>query len=81
MLNRWTSGDIVADKRFIGQPLADLDIPPYPEIRVYRQLARELCALDADSQASGLIVKGRAALSNGGYQVTLTTCSELLGRN
>jgi hypothetical protein len=76
---RTNSGELMLP--FYEWSLADLNVPPYPEIRVYQQLARELCALDADSQASGLIVKGRAALSDGGYQVTLTTCSELLGRN
>lgn len=76
---RTNSGELILP--FYEWSLADLNVPPYPEIRVYRQLARELCALDADPQASGLIVKGRAALSDGSYQVTLTTCSELLGRN
>ena len=63
---------------FYEWSLAELNVPPYPEIRVYRQLARQLCALDVDVQANALIVKGRPAVSDGSYTVTLTTCSDLL---
>ena len=76
---RTNSGELMLP--FYEWSLADLNVPPYPEVRVYRQVARQLCALEADSQASGLIVKGRVALTDGSYQVTLTTCSELLGQN
>jgi hypothetical protein len=65
---------------FYEWSLAELNVPPYPEVRVYRQLARQLCALDGDSQANALIVKGRPALSDGSYKVTLTTCSDLLSQ-
>jgi uncharacterized membrane protein YphA (DoxX/SURF4 family) len=76
---RTNSGELILP--FYEWSLADLNVPPYPEVRVYRQVARQLCALDADAQTSGLIVKGHAALIDGSYQVTLTTCSELLGQN
>lgn len=65
---------------FYEWSLAELNVPPYPEVRVYRQLARQLCALDADAQANALIVKARPALSDGSYKVTLTTCSDLLSQ-
>jgi len=65
---------------FYEWSLAELNVPAYPEVRVYRQLARQLCALDTDLQANALIVKGRPALSDGSYIVTLTTCSDLLSR-
>jgi hypothetical protein len=58
--------------------LAELNVPPYPETRVYRQIARQLCLLDTNQQVNGLIVKERPALSDGSSTVTLTTCSDLL---
>jgi hypothetical protein len=58
--------------------LAELNVPPYPETRVYRQVARQLCLLDSNQQVNGLIVKERPALSDGSSKVTLTTCSHLL---
>jgi hypothetical protein len=58
--------------------LADLNVPPYLEVRVYREVARQLCAIDTDPQASALIVRGRPALIDGSYKVTSITCSELV---
>jgi hypothetical protein len=63
---------------FYEWSLAELNVPPYPEIRVYRQVARQLCHLDTNEQVNGLIVRGRPALNDGSSTVTLTTCSDLL---
>jgi hypothetical protein len=58
---------------------ADLNVPPYPEVRVYRQLARQLCTLDSDP-TNALIIRERPALRDGSYNVTTTTCATLLAR-
>lgn len=73
---RTNRGELVLP--FYEWSLAELNVPPYPEVRVYRQIARQLCALDSDPQVNALIVKGRPALSDGSYEVTATTCSDLL---
>lgn len=65
---------------FYEWSLADLNVPPYPELRVYRQIARQLCTLDSEQQTNALIVRGRPALRDGNYQVTLTTCADLLSQ-
>jgi hypothetical protein len=58
--------------------LAELNVPPYPEIRVYHEVARQLCLIDTNRQVNGLIVKERPALNDGSSTVTLTSCSDLL---
>lgn len=63
---------------FYEWSLAELNVPPYPEVRVYRELARQLCVLDTDPEANALIVKSSPALTDGSYKVTLTKCSEIL---
>lgn len=65
---------------FYEWSVADLNVPPYPEGRVYRQIARDLCKLDIDTQVNALIIKGRPALTNGSYELTVTACAELLSR-
>jgi len=57
---------------------AELNVPPNPELRVYREIARQLCASDTDSNANALIIKGRPTLTDGSLQVTMTSCAELL---
>lgn len=63
---------------FYEWSLADLNVPPYPEPRVYSQISRQLCALDPDSQTNALIIKGRPSLLNGASSLTLTPCFALL---
>lgn len=63
---------------FYEWSLAELNVPPYPEIRVYQQVARQLCLFDTNRQVNGLIVKERPALNDGSSTVTLTCCSDLL---
>jgi len=60
---------------------AELNVPPYPELRVYREIARGLCTLDTTSQTDALIVKGRPALIDGSSEVTVTSCAELLNNS
>ena len=54
--------------------LRELRVPPYPQLRVYRQLAREVCRLSENKGQTGLIVRGRPNIWNGSYEVIRTTC-------
>ena len=58
--------------------MADLNVPPYPETRVYRQLARQLCRLADNSSEIELIVKERPSLIEGRYTVGRFGCRSLL---
>jgi hypothetical protein len=63
---------------FYEWSLSELNVPPYPEVRVYRQLARHICFFADDRQESELIVRGRPALVDGSYTVTRISCADLL---
>jgi hypothetical protein len=60
--------------------VADLNVPPYPESRVFRQIARQLCAYEDQPRAIELIVRERPALLDGTYSVTRTQCQDLSSR-
>ncbi len=62
---------------FYEWSLSDLNVPPYPEPRAYRQIVRQLCTLDTDLQTNALIIKGRPTLLDGNYNLTLTPCATL----
>lgn len=57
--------------------MADLNVPPYPEPRAYRQVAREVCRLAEDGGQVELIVKGRPAILDGSFNVSRMSCTEL----
>ncbi len=57
--------------------MAELNVPPYPEFRVYRQLTREMCRFAADKSQAELIVKTRPAILDGSYNVVRMNCSDL----
>jgi hypothetical protein len=57
--------------------MADLNVPPYPEPRAYKQIAREICGLTEDGGQVELIVKGRPAILDGSYTVSRMSCTEL----
>lgn len=65
---------------FYEWSMAELNVPPYPETRVYRQLARQLCSSEASHEQLELIVKERPALFAGSYSVTRASCAELTRR-
>ena len=56
--------------------MADLNVPPYPEPRVFRQVARGVCALAGESDAE-LIMKDSPAIMDGSYGITRVDCSLL----
>lgn len=57
--------------------MAELNVPPYPEFRVYQQLTRELCSFAEDKSQVELIVKTRPAVMDGSYKVVRMNCSDL----
>jgi len=57
--------------------MADLNVPVYPEIRVYQQVAREICKLATNKNDVELIVKTRPEIFSGQYEVTRISCASL----
>ena len=57
--------------------MAELNVPPYPEFRVYQQLTREICRFAEDKSQAELIVKTRPAIMDGSYKVVRMDCSDL----
>ena len=57
--------------------MADLNVPVYPEICVYQQVAREICKLATNKNDVELIVKERPTIPSGRYEVTRTSCAHL----
>jgi hypothetical protein len=72
------SGDLFLP--FYEWSLADLNVPPYPEVRTYRRVAGQVCALAADGQGFELVIKERPALIDGKYTVTRVLCADLPAR-
>lgn len=57
--------------------MAELNVPPYPEFRVYQQLTRALCRFAKEKSQAELIVKTRPAIMDGSYGVVRMDCSDL----
>lgn len=62
---------------FYEWSMAELNVPPYPEVRVYRHLAKQVCLYSDGQQGIELIVKDRISLINGSFVVTRTDYSGL----
>jgi hypothetical protein len=58
--------------------LRELNVPPYPQLRVYRQIANQICPFSSDPQQTGLIVRGRPNAWNGSYEVIRIPCITLM---
>ena len=57
--------------------MADLNVPVYPEVRVYQEVTSEICKLATNKTEVALIVKERPAIFSGQYKVTQTSCARL----
>jgi len=57
--------------------MADLNVPVYPEVRVYQRVAREICKLATNKADVELIVKERPMMISGRYKVTRASCAYL----
>ena len=55
----------------------DLKVEPYPEPRVYKQVARRVCRLTDDPAGVTLAIWGRPSLLDGTRRVTRYGCSDL----
>jgi hypothetical protein len=57
--------------------MSEMNVPPYPEPRVYRQIARQICKLVGDEAQVELIIKETPAIVSGSYKVTRMNCLQL----
>ena len=57
--------------------MIELNVPPYPEPRVFEQITREICKFAEDESQVELIMKGSPAILDGSYKVTRMKCSQL----
>jgi uncharacterized membrane protein YphA (DoxX/SURF4 family) len=57
--------------------LAELNAPPYPEPRVFKEVARKVCEMAENREQTELIMKERPATLSGSYKVTRLSCSQL----
>ena len=57
--------------------IAELNVPMYPEQRVFKQVAREVCKITTDKNQVELIIKERPAILDGNSKITRISCAEL----
>lgn len=57
--------------------IAELNVPAYPQQRVFKKVALDVCRIATDKTRMELIIKERPAIFNGSYKVTRISCSEL----
>ena len=57
--------------------MAELNVPPYPEARIYEALTSRLCRYAEDPREVELIVKENPAIFTGSYTVRKINCLNL----
>ena len=57
--------------------MTDLNVPVYPESRVFKRAARAVCGTGADKSRVELIIKERPAIFDGSYKLTRIDCAQL----
>jgi hypothetical protein len=62
---------------FYEWSIAELNVPPYSEERVFKQLAREMCRRAGNRLGIELIMKGQPERLTGKYEVKRLTCAQL----
>ena len=62
---------------FYEWSIAELNTPPYPEPRAYRQIAKQICEYSSDVS---LTVKSRPSPIDGSYRVSTMSCANLFDR-
>lgn len=62
---------------FFEWSMAELNVPPCPEPRVFRELTQAVCEVAEDKSEVELVMKGRPAILDGSYEVTRLTCEQL----
>lgn len=58
--------------------IAELNVPPYPESRVFKNLTFKVCKLAENNDKIELIMKERPTIFDGSYKVTRISCPQLL---
>jgi hypothetical protein len=56
--------------------LGEMNVPSYPELRIYKNVAKRICGYDADGTGVELVVQGKLALVNGNLR-SVYHCSGL----
>jgi hypothetical protein len=56
--------------------IGELNVPSYPEVRIYKNVARAICGYSADGSGVELVVQGKLALINGNRR-SVFHCSDL----
>jgi hypothetical protein len=59
--------------------LGELNVPSYPEMRIFRNVARRICGYTIDGSGVELVVQGKLALVHGNLR-SLYHCSDLRAR-
>ena len=57
--------------------IAEMNVPVYPESRVFKKVARVVCRSAGDKASVELIIKERPAITDGSYKLARTGCAEL----
>lgn len=57
--------------------MAELNVPVYPEQRVFKILTRKICNLAADKNQIELIIKERPAILDGNYKINRISCEQI----
>ena len=57
--------------------MAELNVPPYPEPRVFRRLTNHVCKLAEGDNEVELVMKERPTILDGSYHVTRVSCAQL----
>lgn len=60
--------------------IAELNVPVYPEQRVFKEVFRDVCGLADDKNGIELIIKGKPAILDGRYQIARMSCAEIENR-
>ena len=70
-----TSGELILP--VYEWSMSDLNVPQYPEVRVYKELGRFVCRLGGNNRDVQLIIQERPNAINGRAVVTRRSCVEL----
>jgi hypothetical protein len=57
--------------------MAELNVPPYPEPRIFRRLTSQVCKLTEGDSEVELVMKGRPTILDGNYEFTRINCAQL----
>ncbi len=57
--------------------IAELNVPVYPEKRIFRQIFYKVCKLSGNSNFVELIIKNRPAIFDGSYKIDRSLCRQL----